>query len=111
MAGPQVRGLKADRDRILGRNSRGVGRSNDMPSQVGWTQVYLLSPELSVVLLAFLVIGLDLATRRKTLVWATALVGLVVPLLLTLSLAYNWFGLVPAPPANGGPVTAFFGTL
>ncbi len=82
-----------------------------MPSQVGWTQVYLLSPELSVVLLAFLVIGLDLATRRKTLVWQTALVGLAVPLFLALSLAFDWFGLVPAAPAGGGPVTAFFGTL
>jgi NADH-quinone oxidoreductase subunit N len=82
-----------------------------MPSQIGWTQVYLLSPELSVVLLAFLVIGIDLVSRRKTLAWLTALIGLAVPLFLTLSLAFNWFGLVPAPPAGGGPVTAFFGTL
>jgi len=82
-----------------------------MPSQVGWTQVYLLSPELSVVLLAFVVIGLDLLTRRKALVWLTALVGLAAPLFLIFSLAFNWFGLVPSPPTGGGPVTAFFGTL
>ena len=45
-----------------------------------------------MVLLAFLVLGLDLVTRRKTLVWPMALIGLIVPTLLTFSLAFNWFG-------------------
>src|SRR5579863_1401680 len=90
---------------------RNSGRSIDMPSStIGWTQIYLLSPELAVVLLAFLVIGLDLGTRRKTLVWLVALLGLAVPILLSLSLAFNWFGLVAAP-SGGGPLTAFWGTL
>src|SRR6185312_13287109 len=55
------------------------------------------------VLLSFLVLGLDLITRRKTLVWAVALVGLVVPTAATFSLSYNWFGT--------HPTTAFFGML
>lgn len=72
-------------------------------NQISWTSIWMLSPELSVVLLSFLVLGLDLATRRKGLVWVTALVGLVVPTLATFSLAFNWFGAHPA--------TAFFGML
>jgi NADH-quinone oxidoreductase subunit N len=79
-------------------------------STIGWTQVYLLSPQLSVVLLGFLVIGLDLATRNRVLVWLTAFVGLVIPTLLTFSLAFDWFGLVPHPSGGAEP-SAFFGML
>ena len=67
------------------------------------TQIWMLSPELAVVLLSFVVLGLDLVTRRKTLVWVTALVGLLIPLALTFSLAYNAFGKYPA--------SAFYGML
>jgi NADH-quinone oxidoreductase subunit N len=63
----------------------------------------MLSPQLSLVLLSFLVLGLDLITRRKTLVWIVALAGLAVPTAATFSLSYNWFG--------PHPETAFFGML
>jgi len=63
----------------------------------------MLSPELSVVLLSFVVLGLDLVTRRKTAVWLTALIGLIIPTLLTFSLIYNTFG--------SHPRTAFYGML
>jgi len=72
-------------------------------SQIGATQIWLLTPQLSVTLLSFLVLGLDLITRRKTLVWATALIGLAVPTFFTFSLAFNLFG--------ARPTTAFFNML
>ncbi len=74
-----------------------------MESMINATQIWMLSPELAVVLLGFLVLGLDLLTRRRTVVWATALAGLIVPTLLAFSLAFNWFG--------PRPTTAFFGML
>ena len=74
-----------------------------MTSHIDAAQIWLLSPELSVVLLAFLVLGLDLLTRRKTLVWLVAFLGLIVPTLLTFSLAFDWFG--------DRPTTGFFGML
>ncbi len=74
-----------------------------MTSHIDAAQIWLLSPELSVVLLSFLVLCLDLVTRRKTLVWAVAFFGLLVPLALTFSLAFNWFG--------PRPTTGFFGML
>jgi NADH-quinone oxidoreductase subunit N len=72
-------------------------------STIGLTQIWMLSPELAVVLLSFLVLGLDLLTRRKTVVWVMSLVGLLVPLALTFSLAFNTFGAYPR--------SAFFGML
>ncbi len=63
-----------------------------MTSTIGLPQIWLLSPELSVTVLSFVVLALDLITRRKTVTWVTALVGLVVPLALTFSLAFNTFG-------------------
>jgi NADH-quinone oxidoreductase subunit N len=63
----------------------------------------MLSPQLSLVLLGFVVLALDLFTKRRTLTTAVALIGLVVPLLLTLSLKFNWFG--------SHPTDAFFGML
>ncbi|HUY75761.1 MAG TPA: NADH-quinone oxidoreductase subunit N, partial [Ktedonobacterales bacterium] len=75
-----------------------------MPSStIGPIQIWMLSPELSVVLLSFVVLGLDLVTRRKTAVWLTALIGLIIPTLLTFSLIYNTFG--------SHPRTAFYGML
>src|SRR5579859_2093319 len=63
----------------------------------------MLSPQLSVVLLSFVVLGLDLITRRKNIVWVTALVGLLIPLALVFTLAFNTFGSYPA--------SSFFGML
>ena len=74
-----------------------------MNSQIGATQIWMLSPELSIVILGFVVLGLDLLTKRRTLTAAVAIAGLVVPTFLTLSLAFNWFG--------PRPTTAFFGML
>ena len=74
-----------------------------MTSHIDAAQIWLLSPELSVVVLSFVVLALDLLTRRKTLVWATAFFGLFVPLFFTLSLTFDWFGPRPA--------TGFFGML
>ncbi|HEX9038028.1 MAG TPA: NADH-quinone oxidoreductase subunit N [Ktedonobacterales bacterium] len=74
-----------------------------MNSTIGLTQIWMLSPELAVTLLSFIVLGLDMATRRKGLVWGTALVGLLVPLALTFTLAYNTWGQYPN--------SAFFGML
>jgi NADH-quinone oxidoreductase subunit N len=76
-----------------------------MNSQIGATQIWMLSPELSLVLLGFLVVGLDLLTRRRGLVTAVALIGLAVPTFFTLSLAGQWFGPLPADHR------AFFGML
>jgi NADH-quinone oxidoreductase subunit N len=72
-------------------------------SHIDGTQIWMLSPELSVVLLGFLVLALDLLTKRRTLTAAVAIGGLIIPTLLTLSLAFNWFGPHPS--------TAFFGML
>ena len=41
--------------------------------------VYLFSPELSLTLLALVVMAVDLFTRRRIVVVTTALVGLIVP--------------------------------
>jgi len=74
-----------------------------MTSHIDAAQIWLLSPELSVVLLSFLVLGVDLITRRKNLVWLVAFLGLIVPTVLTLSLTFNWFG--------DRPTSGFFGML
>ncbi len=74
-----------------------------MNSTINATQIWMVSPQLSVLLLSFVVLGLDLITRNKRLVWLVAFVGLVVPLFFTMSLAFNWFG--------PHPTRAFFGTL
>jgi NADH-quinone oxidoreductase subunit N len=67
------------------------------------TQIWMLSPVLAVVLLSFLVLGLDLITRRKNVVWVTSLVGLLVPLALIFTLAFKTFGQYPT--------SAFYGML
>jgi NADH-quinone oxidoreductase subunit N len=48
--------------------------------------LFLVSPELAMVGLAVVVIGLDLALRRKGIVTAVGLVGLLVPLVLAVNL-------------------------
>ncbi len=74
-----------------------------MHNLIDGTQIWMLSPELAVVLLGMVVLGLDLITRRHRLTAAVALIGLVVPALLTLSLAFSWFG--------PHPTDAFYGML
>src|SRR5215469_2284817 len=74
-----------------------------MVSQIDLEQIWLLSPQLSMVLLGFLVIGLDLLTRRHRLVTTVSILGLLVPAFFTVSLATNLF-------ANR-PTSGFFGML
>lgn len=76
-----------------------------MVSHIDWTSIWMLSPELSVLFLGFIVVGIDLLTRNRRLVTAVALIGLVVPAFFTLSLAGQWFGPLPASRS------AFFGML
>src|ERR1700694_462794 len=76
-----------------------------MNSQIGATQIWMLSPELSVVVLGALVVGLDLVTKRRGLITAVALIGMVVPAFFTLSLVGKWFGPLPSDGR------AFFGML
>jgi NADH-quinone oxidoreductase subunit N len=75
-----------------------------MVSQIDAEQIWLLSPQLSMVILGFLVLGLDLATRRRKLPSAVAIIGLVVPAFFTFSLATNLF-------VSSRPRTGFFGML
>jgi NADH-quinone oxidoreductase subunit N len=49
--------------------------------------LYLLSPELSLTLLALVVMLVDLFTRRRIVIVSVALVGLIVPVALAISLA------------------------
>src|SRR5215467_15977602 len=75
-----------------------------MVSQIDAEQIWLLSPQLSMVILGFLVLGLDLATRRRKLPAVVAIIGLVVPAFFTFSLATNLF-------VSNRPTTGFFGML
>src|SRR5216684_442248 len=49
--------------------------------------LYLLSPELSLTLLAFVVMMVDLFVKRRVVTVAVALVGLIIPLAFSISLA------------------------
>src|SRR5437764_312145 len=51
--------------------------------------LYLLSPELSLTLLALVVMLVDLLTRRRIVIVSVALVGLIVPVGLAISLALS----------------------
>ena len=50
-------------------------------------QLYLLAPELSLVILALAVMAVDLFVKRRVAVVATALIGLIVPVGFTIALA------------------------
>ena len=54
--------------------------------------LWVLSPEISIALLALIVISLDLVKRSTRTVSTIALVGLAAPLILTLNLWFGWFG-------------------
>ncbi|MGO8947218.1 MAG: NADH-quinone oxidoreductase subunit N [Ktedonobacterales bacterium] len=75
-----------------------------MVSQINIEQIWLLSPQLSMVLLGFLVLGLDLVSKQRRLVTTVAIVGLAVPAFFTLSLATSLF-------ASNRPTSGFFGML
>ncbi len=49
------------------------------------SDLYLLSPEATLTLLALVVMAVDLFTKRRIVVVATALIGLIVPIGLTIS--------------------------
>ncbi len=49
------------------------------------SDLYLLSPELTLTLVALVVMAVDLFTKRRVAVVATALIGLIVPIALTIS--------------------------
>jgi NADH-quinone oxidoreductase subunit N len=71
-------------------------------SMISGTQLWMLSPEISVTVLGLLVLVLDLFVKRRVLIAAVAIGGLIVPLIAVLTLA---FGPVP----NHG--LAFFNML
>src|SRR5438270_2123201 len=51
--------------------------------------LYLLSPELSLTLLALVVMLVDMLTRRRIVIVSVALIGLIVPVGLAISLALS----------------------
>ncbi len=65
---------------------------------------WVLSPEISMAVLALLVISVDLMTRSMAKVATVAFIGLSVPVILTLNLWFGWFG----EPTVGA---ALFGTV
>lgn len=70
-----------------------------MPFQL--SDLYLLAPELSLTLLALVVMMVDLFVKRRIVVAGVALIGLVVPMAFTISQALTL----------QGTHTAFFGML
>ena len=54
--------------------------------------IWVLSPEISMAVLALLVITVDLMTRSMAKVLTFAFIGLSAPVILTLNLWFNWFG-------------------
>ncbi len=53
------------------------------------SDLYLVSPELSLVFVALAVMLVDLFVKRRFVTVTVALVGLVIPLALTISLALS----------------------
>src|ERR1051326_7430405 len=56
------------------------------------SDLYLLSPELTLTLLALVVMVLDLFIKRRAIIAAVSLIGLIVPASLTVSLALTVSG-------------------
>ncbi|GLV57314.1 NADH-quinone oxidoreductase subunit N [Dictyobacter sp. S3.2.2.5] len=63
--------------------------------------LYLLAPQISLVLLALVVMAVDLFTKKRIVIAATALVGLIVPAAFTIAQVVTF----------SGPQTAFFKML
>ncbi len=70
---------------------------------IGIRDLFLISPELSVIVLAIIVVSLDLAVRRKGVVIAVAVIGLLVPMVAGVSV---WSDI-----RTTGADTAFNGAL
>lgn len=66
-----------------------------------WYDLYLLSPQVSLTLLALVVVMVSLFVRRRIIIAGIALVGLAVPAGFTIALALT----------QTGPQRAFFGML
>ena len=67
---------------------------------------WAISPEISMALLALVVVTVDLVTRSMAKVSAVALIGLIAPFVLTLNLWFGWFGDPAAGPALFGTIEA-----
>ena len=52
------------------------------------SDLYLLSPQLSLIFLALIVMVVDLFVKRRIVTVAVALIGLIVPLGFTISQAF-----------------------
>ncbi|GCE17800.1 NADH-quinone oxidoreductase subunit N [Dictyobacter kobayashii] len=65
------------------------------------SDLYLLAPQISLVLLALVVMAVDLFTKKRIVIAATAMVGLIVPAAFTIAQAITF----------SGPKTAFFRML
>ncbi len=75
-----------------------------MVSQINLEQIWLLSPQLSMVLLGLVVLGVDLVAKQRRVAAVVAIAGLLVPTFFTVSLATNLF-------SSNRPTTGFFGML
>lgn len=65
------------------------------------SDLYLLAPQISLTLLALVVMAVDLFTKKRIVIATTALVGLIVPAAFTIAQAITF----------NGPHTAFFRML
>ena len=79
-----------------------------------WADVFLLSPEISMVAVAALVIVLDLRVERKEVLAWVAVAGLIVPLaftgLLMAELA-GWWTILESSARNQEAIHGIYGTL
>ncbi|MCH8939814.1 MAG: hypothetical protein IIC27_01645 [Chloroflexi bacterium] len=78
--------------------------------------IYLLSPEISLAAVAFLVVLADLVNGPKRLVPAVAIIGLAIPLFFTVLLwgeVAGWWSLLgpQAGEREGFSIPTLFGTL
>ena len=75
--------------------------------EIGSNDLYLLAPEISIVVLALVVMAVDLFVKRRTVVATVALVGLLVPAGFVIAQALGQGQATAAP----GTHLAFFGML
>jgi NADH-quinone oxidoreductase subunit N len=73
------------------------------------SDLYLLSPQLSLIFLALIVMVVDLFVKRRIVTVAVALIGLIVPLGFTISQAFMVGPMIANHTLPG--VHAFFGML
>src|SRR5690348_6378348 len=66
--------------------------------------LYKLAPQISLTLLALVVMAVDLFVKRRVVTIAVALIGLIIPLGFVLAQQFD-----PQFNTGGPPVTAFFG--